>query len=85
MTPTGRFRVGRRLSPRKAPAGKEGALSVSVSFISFIPWDVWLALALAVVALGAECWQSPQTALVVVYFAAWAYVVACVLTGKERA
>jgi hypothetical protein len=60
-------------------------LSVSISFISFVPWDVWLALALAVAALGAECWQSPQTALVIVYCAAWAYVVASVIAGKERA
>ena len=54
-------------------------------FISLIPWDVWLALALAVAMLGAECWQSPQTGLVIVYFATWAYVVASVIAGKERA
>lgn len=54
-------------------------------FISLIPWDVWFALALAVAALGAECWQSPQTVLVIVYFTAWAYVVASVIAGEERA
>ncbi len=54
-------------------------------FISLIPWDIWFAATLAIAALGAECWQSPQTVLVIVYCAAWAYVVASVLTGKERA
>ena len=54
-------------------------------FISLIPWDVWFALALAIAALGAECWQSPQTVLVIVYFAACAYVVASVVAGKECA
>jgi len=79
MTPTGRIRVGRRLSPRKAPTEKEGALFI------FIPWDVWIAGALGIAALCAKFWDFPQSFFVVLYLMLCAYIVVSIIRDERDA
>jgi len=78
MTPTGRSRVGRKLSsPAKVPR-KRGIVLKS------IPWDVWGAAALAVATVLAMIFEPAPAAFIVAYIFLCAYVVVETISGSQR-
>jgi hypothetical protein len=77
MTPTGRFRVGRRLSPRRVPAKERGTM------FALIPWDIWFALALCIATMLAAIFESPLVVLLGAYSMLGAYVVVEMINDEK--
>jgi hypothetical protein len=50
----------------------------------FIPWDVWLALALAAIVLCVEAFESLQTVFVILYGMLCAYIIVSAFTCDEE-
>jgi len=78
MTPTGRFRVGRRQSPRRAPTEREGAVFLS------IPWDIWFAVALCIATVLAAIFEPPLIVLLGAYSILCAYVVVGIINDETN-
>lgn len=77
MTPTGRPRIGRKLSSPAKGAQKEGAV------FKFIPWDVWAAATLAVAAFLTMIFEPAPGMLIVVYIFLCAYIVVETIKGAQ--
>jgi hypothetical protein len=76
MTPTGRFRVGRRLSPRQAPNAKRGTM------FRAIPWDVWVAAALAAAAMLVAIFEPARAIFIVIYVLLCAYIIVQIVRNE---
>jgi hypothetical protein len=76
MTPTGRFRVGRRFAPPIGAQQKRGTM------LRFIPRDVWVAAALAVAVCLVELFDPAPTVFIVIYLGLCAHIVVQTVTGE---
>jgi general stress protein CsbA len=78
MTPTGRFRVGRRLSPPQVPAKREGTM------FALIPWDIWLAIVLCIATMFAAIFEPSLIVLLGAYSMLGAYIVVEIINDKKN-